>query len=100
MGGEGHIADMISRMKYNLSAKKAHKEQHQKLNEVYRKNNRSIDTNPIKEIQISKENLEKIKENIKRTSTRERKLGILITTIITVVIALSIFYYAYLRFFK
>jgi hypothetical protein len=28
MGGEGHIADMISRMKYNLSLKKARKEQH------------------------------------------------------------------------
>lgn len=100
MGGEGHIADMITRMKNNLSAQKARKEQHQKLNEAYRKSSRITDTHPIMEIQISKEKLEEIKENIKRTSNKERKLGMLISTIITFVITFSIFYYAYLSFLK
>jgi len=100
MGGEGHIADMITRMKNNLLAKKTRKEQHQKLNEAYRKSRRKTDTHPIREMQISKEKLEGIKEKIKRASTKEQKLGILISTIITLVIAFSIFYYAWLNFFK
>lgn len=100
MGGEGHIADMITRMKNNLSAKKARKEQHQKLNEAYRKSSRKTDMHPIRELQISKEKLEGIKEMIKRASTKERKLGILITTIITLVITFSLFYYAFLSFLK
>lgn len=100
MGGEGHIADMITRMKNNLSAKKARKEQHQKLNEAYRKRSRKTDTQPIRESQISKEKLKGINEKIKRTSTRERKLGILTTTIITLVIIFSISYYVYLSFLK
>ena len=100
MGGEGHVADMITRMKNNLSAKKARKEQHQKLNEAYRKSSQKTDIHPIKEFQISKEELAGIKEKIKRASTKERKLGILITTIITLVITFSICYYAWLTFLK
>ena len=86
-------------MKNNLLAKKTRKEQHQKLNEAYRKSSRKTDTHPIKEIQISKEKLEGIKEKIKSASTRERKLGILISILITLIITFSIFYYAWLSFF-
>ena len=96
MAGEGHIADMITRMKNNLSAIKNRKEQHQKLNEAYRKSSRKTEILPIRE----KDNLEEIKAKIIRTSTRERKLGILITSIITLIITFSIFFYAYLSFLK
>lgn len=100
MGGEGHIADMITRMKNNLSGKKARKEQHQKLNEAYRKSRQKTDTHPIRELQISMEKLEGIKDKIKRASTKERKFRILISSIITLIITFSIFYFVWLSFFK
>lgn len=100
MGGEGHIADMITRMKNNLAQKKSRKEHQKKLNEAFHKSSGNAEIHPIREVHISKEKLEEIRENIKRTSTKERKLGILITTIFTVVVIFSIFYYAYLSFFK
>ncbi len=72
MGGEGHINDMITRMKNNAASKKAHKEQREKLMDAYRTGGHNMEQNQIREFDISKENLEKIKEKIRIKLTHEQ----------------------------
>ncbi|MFA5326457.1 MAG: hypothetical protein WC384_01570 [Prolixibacteraceae bacterium] len=92
MGGEGHILDMINRMKNNAASKKAHKEQREKLMDAYRTGGHSIEQNQIRDLDISKENLEKIKEKIRIKLTHEQTSRMIYSIVLTFILSLVIFY--------
>jgi hypothetical protein len=97
MAGEGHIADMITRMKNNQALKLQRKEQQRKLNELYRNDHHHHEDSPLRDVEISEENLEQIKSDIESASIRERKLRLIETSVFTVIVVVAlIFIVAYI----
>lgn len=97
MAGEGHIADMITRMKNNQALKLQKKEHQKKLNELFRKDHHHNEDGPLREVEISEENLEQIKSDIENASIKERKLSLIETSVLTVIIVVAlIFIVAYI----
>jgi len=95
MGGEGHIADMISRMKANTASKNAHKELREKIRDVYQNAQHNEEQNKIRSFPITSEKLENLKLRIKSNLTRERRLSTLISILLTCVISFLIFYFLF-----
>jgi hypothetical protein len=92
MAGEGHIADMITRMKNNQALKLQKKEKQKKLNELFRKDPSNNESAPIRQVEVSEEDLKRIKSGIKNTSVREQRLSLIETSAITLVIVLILIF--------
>jgi len=69
----GHVQDMINRIKYNEFLKKAHREQYQKLKDAQLIEKGKREPHLIREKNISEEELEKIKEEIRKESNTEKR---------------------------
>jgi|JFJP01.1.fsa_nt_gi hypothetical protein len=100
MSSAGHVLDMISRMKNNQALKLQKREHQKKLNELFRKEHQHNENTPIREVEISDENLTKIKTRITRNLHYESSKGSLLTLIITFLVISTIIAIAYLGFLK
>ena len=100
MSSAGHVLDMISRMKNNQALKLQKREQQRKLNELFRKEHQHNENTPIRKVEISDENLTKIKARIKRNLSHENSKGSLFTLIITFLVISTIIVIAYWGFLK
>jgi hypothetical protein len=98
----GHVMDMIARVKYNESLKKSRREHYARIKEAYAEGIRNKEPHLLKEKKISKEELEKIKYQIRVKIRRERFKNITTSisfTIIVIFISIIVVRYA-LIFFK
>ena len=69
----GHVQDMINRMKFNESLKKAHRERYQKLKDAQLIKKGKREPHLIREKNISEEVLERINKEIRKESNREKR---------------------------
>lgn len=90
MGGEGHMADMITRMKNNRAIKDQKKQQQRKVNDLYRNHHHNADGDPIHDVEISGENLDKIKISIRRRTDHDRRIGMFFSLVVTIIIVSAI----------
>lgn len=90
MGGEGHMADMITRMKNNRAIKDQKKQQQRKVNDLYRNHHHSENSEPIHDVEISEEKLEKIKISIRRRKYREHRISMFFSLVVTIIIVSAI----------
>ncbi|MCF8374006.1 MAG: hypothetical protein K9H64_20455 [Bacteroidales bacterium] len=80
MGGEGHILDMINRMKYNEMIRKSRRSRYQKVKETYLKIH--LKSNPkLLEKKMSNEELILFRKKLKRELMLDRLKSILAATI-------------------
>ena len=100
MAGEGHIADMITRMKNNQALKLQKKEHQKKLNELFRKGHNHKEDTPFHDVEISEESLTKIKSGIKKELSQETKASYLYTIILTILVISAIVAIAWWGFVK
>lgn len=98
MGAEGHIADMITRMKNNQALKEQRKAQQKKINDLYRKSQHPEQEDAIHDVEISDENLNRIKVRIKRKMRHEKRVVSVYTLVITVLFISLMIIAAYLIF--
>lgn len=93
MGAEGHIADMITRMKNNEANRQERKARQKKLNEVYREGKGSNPHIELTEEAIAPETMEALKNDIRQKASSERKSHLVgtigVTAFILLVIALA-----------
>jgi len=68
------------------------------LNELYQKDHLHADHNQIRESDISDENLEVVKDKIQTISVRERRVGLVYTLIINILIILALIAIVYWGF--
>lgn len=90
MAGEGHIADMITRMKNNQALKLQKKEHQKKLNELFRKDHNHTKDSPFRDIAVSEESLKKIKSGIQNELRQETKASFFYTIILTILVISAI----------
>jgi len=100
MSSAGHVLDMISRMKNNQALKLQKREQQKKLNELFRKEHQHNENTPLRDIEISDENLTNIKARIRRNLSRESNKGSLFALVITFLVISTIIAIAYWGFLK
>jgi hypothetical protein len=100
MGGEGHIADMITRMKNNRELKEQRKDQQRKLNILNRKKIQYNETAQIQDVEISEENLSELKLKIKKKSKQERRIVFHETLLISILVIAFLVALIYWRFVK
>lgn len=90
MPGEGHIADMITRMKNNRELKEQRKEHQKKLNELFLREHHHSGDSPIADVKISEENLQKIKSGIKAKLNLESQSVFRNTLLISILVIAAI----------
>jgi len=90
MGAEGHIADMITRMKNNEANRQERKARQKKLNEVYREGKGPNPHIGLTEEAIAPETIEALKKDIRQKASSERKSRLVGTIAVTAVILLVI----------
>ncbi len=91
MSFAGHVIDMIARIKYNESLKKSRREHYARIKEAYAKGIRNKEPHLLKEKEITKEELENIKRQIRVKIKRERLRNIVTSISFTIVVILISF---------
>ena len=100
MAGEGHMADMITRMKNNRELKEHRKEQQKKLNDLFRKDHHLNENAPIHDVEISEEKLQEIKLGIKKESNQESRIVFretLFISILVIAVIIAVVYWGFLK---
>lgn len=94
----GHVADMISRIKYNESLKQSNRSRYARLKEAYLEGiHYHIE---CKADSVSPEKLEEVKQKIRADIKRER-IALYIKSVITsLIILVPVIAYFYIRFFR
>ena len=100
MSSAGHVLDMISRMKNNQALKLQKREQQKKLNELFRNGHQYNENTPLRDSEISDENLRTINARIKRNLSHESNKGSLFTLVITFLVISTIIAIGYWGFLK
>lgn len=100
MPGEGHIADMNTRMKNNRELKEQRKERQKKLNELFRKEHHYSGETSIADVKIPEENLQTIKSGIKTKLTLESQSVFRNTLLISILVVAAIVAIVYWGFVK
>jgi hypothetical protein len=99
MSSAGHILEMITRMKNNEALKKGKREKRRKLYEMFDKTGTQHHHEEIRDSNVSKEELEKIKEKIQDTAVKDNKSARINSILFSalVILALAAFIYWILR---
>ena len=98
MSYAGHIADMITRIKYNESLKQSHRNSYARIKEVYLEGIKyHIES---KNETISPEKLEVVKQKIRAKMRKQRIIFYTLSTITTLLIVVPVIIYFYFQFFK
>jgi hypothetical protein len=90
MSGEGHIADMITRMKNNEATRQERKARQKKLNDAYREGKGANPHIKLTEEVIAPETMDVLKNDIRRKASSERKSQLIETIATTAIILLII----------
>jgi len=100
MSSAGHIADMINRIAYNRSLRQPYRDRHNRIREAFETKIASIKKCKPVGLEISKEELKKIKEDIRKTIKKERIIATIKTSVVSLIVALAVAYLIYILLFS
>ncbi len=95
MSSAGHIMDMINRMKYNASLKTSYRTRYARVKEAYEKELGMRHVHHLMESQITKQELENLRQQIRNTIRRENRESLLKTIVVFVIVSVFLGYMAY-----
>nr|NQU92182.1 hypothetical protein [Bacteroidota bacterium] len=90
----GHATDMINRIRYNDSLRKPYRARHERIKEAYKTEFKSSGFE-LYDRNIPKEELERIRANIRKTLKRESMIAWGKTIILTCIVAVLLGYLLY-----
>lgn len=97
MSWGGHVADMIAKMRYNESLKSNYRNRHERIRNAfrvaYKEQNIPLEMNRV----VTKEELIRIKAEVRKTIARERIWQLVITWSITLIVFTILLYVMFIH---
>ena len=87
----GHVLDMVNRMKANEALKKAHRAKYRRIRDAYINSTNSKLSGKLTSNTISKEEMEVIKAKIRVDLRRERRIELVLTYSVTLLLSIAVF---------
>ncbi len=94
MSSAGHVLDMIKRSSYNESIKQKRVDRMRKIKTMYQDELLRHNHTLIQLKDIDKQDLERIKLNIRREISRHRKKRMLLTTLATLMVVIAVYLFS------
>ncbi len=94
MSSAGHVLDMIKRSSYNESIKQKRVDRMRLIKTIYQEELLRHHHTEIRQNDIDKQDLEKIKINIRREISRHRKRRMLLTTLATLIVVIVVYLFS------
>lgn len=85
----GHVQEMINRMKANEALKRSRREKKKSLNDLYL-SAAEKDHSAIREVKLSENEMNVVKDKIRNELKKERRKEIIITTVLSVVLFIAL----------
>ena len=96
MSYAGHVLDMINRIKYNSSLVESSRQRYSRIRKSYNSIHRKHEIHLKKFKDIPKDQLERIKIEVRAKLKRERKIAVIKTTVSTAIIIVLIAFIIYI----
>lgn len=95
MSSAGHIMDMINKIRYNSSLRTSYKSRYARIKEAYQKELGSKQVTYVRKTNISKKDLEDVRQIIRRKLKREQRNAFIKTIVLFTIVTAFMAYLVY-----
>lgn len=100
MGDEGHIGELISRMKNIRTLNDLIAHPHRKVNDLYKNHRHRTDGDSQQDAEVSDEKPEKLKISVRRRRYHDRRIGMFFSLVAAIIVVSAIVIAIFLGFIE